>query len=76
MVLYNVTISVDVSGEQEWLDWIEVHIPDVIKTGFQGLKYARLIGEEEGGKTYAIMYTSYTGEGLEDYKKIMLPNFN
>ena len=76
MVLYNVTISIDVSCEHEWLDWMrEVHIPDVIKTGFfkEG-KICRLIGgEEEGGKTYAIMYTSYTEESLEDYKKNHAP---
>ena len=76
MVLYNVTISIDVSCEREWLDWMrEVHIPDVIKTGFfKEAKICRLIGgEEEGGKTYAVMYTSYTKEGLEDYKKNHAP---
>ncbi|MGB1507955.1 MAG: DUF4286 family protein, partial [Crocinitomicaceae bacterium] len=76
MVLYNVTISIDVSCEHEWLEWMrEVHIPDVIKTGFfKEAKICRLIGgEEEGGKTYAIMYTSYTEEDLEDYKKNHAP---
>ena len=67
MVLYNVTISIDVSGEQEWLDWMREVIFHVIN-GFKEVKICRLNREEEGGKTYAIMYTSYTEEGLEDYK--------
>jgi len=72
MVLYNVTISIDHTCEDEWLVWMRgVHIPDVIETGFfkEG-KICRLIGgEEEGGKTYAIIYTAYTKEGVEEYKK-------
>ena len=76
MVLYNVTISIDVNCELEWLEWMKgVHIPDVIKTGFfKEAKICRLIGgEEEGGKTYAIMYTSHSEEGLEEYKKNHAP---
>lgn len=76
MVLYNVTISIDVNCELEWLEWMKgVHIPDVIKTGFfKEAKICRLIGgEEEGGKTYAIMYTSHSEESLEEYKKNHAP---
>ena len=71
MILYNVTISIDQSCEDEWLDWMRrIHIPDVIQTGFfKECKLCRLIdGEEEGGKTYAVMYSAYTEEGLNEYK--------
>ena len=71
MILYNVTISIDQSCEDEWLDWMRrIHIPDVIQTGFfKECKICRLIdGEEKGGKTYAVMYTAYTQEGLDHYK--------
>ena len=68
MILYNVTISIDQSCEDEWLDWMRsIHIPDVIKTGFfKECKICRLIdGEEKGGKTYAVMYSAYTEEGSQ-----------
>ena len=71
MILYNVTISIDQSCEDEWLDWMRsIHIPEVIQTGFfKECKLCRLIdGEEEGGKTYAVMYSAYTEEGLNEYK--------
>ena len=71
MILYNVTISIDQSCEDEWLDWMRrIHIPDVIQTGFfKECKLCRLIdGEEEGGKTYAVMYSAFTEEGLNEYK--------
>ena len=34
MILYNVTISIDTSVEEDWLQWMkEIHIPDVMNTG-------------------------------------------
>lgn len=71
MILYNVTISIDQSCEDEWLDWMRsIHIPEVIQTGFfKECKLCRLIeGEEEGGKTYAVMYSAFSEEGLNEYK--------
>lgn len=72
MVLYNVTISIDLECEAEWLKWMkESHIPDVIQTGyFKECKLCRLNGgEEQGGKTYAIMYTAYSDKGLQEYQQ-------
>lgn len=71
MILYNVTLSIDEACEVEWLKWMkEIHIPEVIKTGFfRDCKLCRLIGsEEQGGKTYAIMYTAHNERGLTEYK--------
>ena len=71
MILYNVTISIDQSCEEEWLRWMQDnHIHDVIQTGFfKECKLCRLIGgEEQGGKTYAIMYTAFSEQGLMEYK--------
>ena len=34
MIIYNVTVKIDHSVHQEWLDWMKNnHIQDVIKTG-------------------------------------------
>ncbi|MEO8589060.1 MAG: DUF4286 family protein, partial [Flavobacteriales bacterium] len=34
MILYNVTINIDLDVEREWLVWMkETHIPEVMATG-------------------------------------------
>ena len=77
MILYNVTISIDEACENEWVSWMrETHIPDVIRTGyFKECKLCRLVGaEEQGGKTYAIMYTAHTEKGLLEYQQMHSPS--
>jgi len=77
MILYNVTISIDKAIRTQWLQWMrEEHIPDVLKTGyFKECKLCRLMGgEEEGGKTYAIMYIAHNENGLREYQTNFAPN--
>lgn len=71
MVVYNVTISIDEAVSQEWLAWMrETHVPDVMKTGhFRDCKICRIHGEEEGGITFAIMYTAFSSEDLDNYQE-------
>jgi hypothetical protein len=66
MVLYNVTVSIDASVEQEWLSWMqEEHIPAVMQTAcFEECKLSRVNGEEDGGKTYAVLYLAPDQETL------------
>jgi len=75
MVVYNVTISVDLSVEKDWVTWMkEQHIKDVLKTGcFTEARFCRIIGEEEGGATYAVMYLSNTQADLERYQTSFAP---
>jgi len=70
MVLYNVTLSIDAETEEIWLKWMkETHIPDVMATKhFRDCKLCRVHGEEEGGKTYAIMYTAFSEKDFDDYQ--------
>lgn len=70
MVVYNVTISLDVNVAKEWLSWMkETHIPDVMATGFfRDSKLCRVHGEEEGGVTYAVMYTAISEDALNTYQ--------
>jgi hypothetical protein len=74
-VLYNVTVSIDVTCEQEWLDWMRTdHIPEVMATGcFLESRISRVNGEEEGGATYAITYVAYSQETLDRYGKEFAP---
>lgn len=75
MVVYNVTISIDQSSADEWLEWMrEVHIPDVMNTGhFRDSKICRVHGEEEGGTTFAIMYTAKSQQDLDEYQEKHAP---
>ncbi len=60
MVLYNVTISIDEDIENDWRRWMqEVHIPEVLKTGFfTKQRMLKLLNESTDGTgiTYAIQY--------------------
>ncbi|MCD8402204.1 DUF4286 family protein [Tenacibaculum finnmarkense] len=69
MYIYNVTINIDQSAHQEWLVWIENHIPEVLNTGhFLSAKLTQVLVEEEmGGTTYSVQYTAKTRENLDAY---------
>jgi hypothetical protein len=59
MILYNVTVTVDVTVHEEWAKWMrETHIPDVLMTGmFVSYRMCRLIGHEHtDSEIYTIQY--------------------
>jgi Domain of unknown function (DUF4286) len=59
MIIYNVTIKVDHSIAEAWLQWMkEEHISDVKSTGcfFQAVLLRLLEVDETDGPTYAIQY--------------------
>ncbi|MFT5820997.1 MAG: hypothetical protein ACI8ZM_002245 [Crocinitomix sp.] len=74
-VLYNVTVSVDVHKSEEWLAWMkEVHIPDVMNSGFfLESKISKVLGHEEGGKTFAIQYLCVDMATYDQYQKDASP---
>ncbi len=69
MIIYNVTVNVDESIQQEWLNWIKLHIPQVLATGkFIDAKLTKvLIDEEMGGTTYSVQYKAKSREALDSY---------
>ena len=71
MYIYNVTINIDDSVHDEWLIWMESHIPEVLNTGkFISAKFTEVLVEEEmGGKTYSVQYTANSKEDVEAYYK-------
>ena len=76
MLVYNVTINVDNSVAEEWLEWMQaVHIPDVLKTGcFTENKIFRVLADEDsGGKTYSIQYYCHDMETFKRYEKNFAP---
>ena len=59
MLLYNVTVTIDLNAHQDWLRWMrETHIPDVMSTGmFLSYRMARLLGHEhEDSEIFTIQY--------------------
>ena len=76
MIIYNVTVNIEESVEQEWLQWMkDTHIPDVLKTGmFLSSKMTHVLVEEQmGGKTYSIQYTCENKETLDEYEQKYAP---
>ncbi len=70
MIIYNVTVNVEDSVHDDWLQWMkEVHIPDVMSTGcFVENRFARVLIEEESGRTYSIQYLAKGMDSLQDYQ--------
>lgn len=75
MILYNVTVNIDTDVHDEWLHWMKtVHIPEVMATGlFIENKIARILAEEEGGKSYSIQYLLRSMDDYETYQREHAP---
>jgi hypothetical protein len=70
MIIYNVTIKIDWSIADVWVDWMQdIHIPEVIGTGcFVKHQFVKLLGtDEQEGPTYATQYYAETEAKLDDY---------
>lgn len=68
-VIYNVTVKVDASIADAWLQWLQQeHIPSIMQTGcFQSSKIVRLLEVDDSeGPTYAIQYSA---ESKADYNR-------
>ncbi|HFA50143.1 MAG TPA: DUF4286 family protein [Bacteroidetes bacterium] len=77
MIIYNVTVKVENSIQNEWLKWMEEkHIPAVMATGcFTKNKIMRLLEPpaDEQGTTYAVQYFCKDMETLQHYSKQHAP---
>ena len=72
MIIYNVTVNIDESVHDEWLEWMKSeHIPQVLATGkFKEAKLTKvLVEEEKGGVTYSTQFRAFSRETLNDYYK-------
>ena len=74
MYIYNVTVTIDASIQEEWLAWMKgSHIPDVMKTGFFVENRICKLLTEETETTYAIQYTFQKMDDLSEYQKSHAP---
>ena len=72
MYIYNVTINIDETVHDEWLQWMRnKHIPKVLETGkfIKAKMCLVMVQEEMGGVTYSIQYTTDSLENLHAYYK-------
>ncbi|MCU0331834.1 MAG: DUF4286 family protein [Ignavibacteriaceae bacterium] len=73
MIIYSVTVIIKKDVEDLWLKWMkEIHIPDVMKTGyFLDWKLRKLLSPEFSGEelTYVIEYTLRSLEKYNEYSE-------
>lgn len=72
MIIYNVTVKIDLDIHDEWLHYMKhVHIPEVMLTGkFEDSKIMRLMEENSSeGITYAIQYRCQSMSDYLDYQE-------
>lgn len=71
MILYNVTIIIDESIHEPWLEWMQkVHIGQVMNTGcFASNRMLKVLDSPNEGITYCIQYIADTIEKYNDYKE-------
>jgi hypothetical protein len=76
MIVYNVTINIDTDVHDEWLHWMKTeHIPEVMATGyFLENKLCRIMGESEGGVSYAVQYICASLKDYQEYQEKEAPN--
>jgi len=74
MYIYNVTVTIESDIHDAWLKWMkEVHVPDVMRTGFFVENKICKLMTEESEITYAIQYTFHKMDDLNAYRKIHAP---
>lgn len=68
MIIYNVTLNIEKSIHNEWLEWIKEHIPQVLATGkFKEAKLTKVLVEDIETETYSVQYRAHSREALESY---------
>lgn len=75
MLLYNVTVILENSAAEEWLQWMkEVHIPEVMETGkFVSNRLLKVLDSPNEGITYCVQYVAEDRLTYEDYKQNYAP---
>ena len=75
MIIYNVTVNIDDSVREDWIKWMkEIHIPDVMATGyFIENRFCRIMVEEEQGSSYSIQYRCANMADLNEYQRDHAP---
>jgi len=75
MLLYNVTLIIDDSIAEEWLQWMkEVHIPQVMATEkFVSNRLLKVLDSPNEGVTYCAQYVIENEANYQDYQTNFAP---
>jgi hypothetical protein len=75
MLLYNVTIIIEDTAADEWLQWMqEIHIPEVMATGkFVSNRLLKVLDSPNEGVTYCTQYVAENLEAYNDYQNNYAP---
>lgn len=76
MLLYNVTVTVDLDVHDDWVQWMRgTHIPDVMSTGmFISYRMNRLIGHDHAdAEIYTMQYLVKDMAHLVRYQEAFAP---
>ncbi|MBK8196237.1 MAG: DUF4286 family protein [Lewinellaceae bacterium] len=76
MLLYNVTITLDIEVHEDWVRWMQdTHIPDVMSTGmFLSYRMSRLIGHDHAdSEIYTMQYLVKDMPHLVRYQEEFAP---
>lgn len=74
--IYNVTIVVDPSIEENWIKWMKTeHIPEVMQTGmFTGYTFTQVFPEQEQDHpSYSVQYRAADLESIKLYMQMYAP---
>ena len=75
MILYNVTVSVDPSISEDWLNWMkEIHINEVMATGlFESYSIYEVLLQKDETMTYSVQYFISSMAKLQQYQAKFAP---
>lgn len=75
MLLYNVTVIVEDSAADEWLQWMrDIHIPEVMETGkFVSNRLLKVLDSPNEGQTFCAQYVAENLTDYESYQKDHAP---
>jgi hypothetical protein len=69
MILYNVTVNIDLKKEKEYVEWMkQVHIPEVATGLFRESKFFKLLHEVEEGVNYSAQYFADSMAHIHQYQ--------
>lgn len=78
MIIYNVTIKIDWSIAEDWLEWMQSeYVPNMLATGcFEKHQLLRLLEVDElDGPTYAAQYYTSTLSNYDNFLQHYAQNF-
>jgi len=77
MIIYSVSVTIDLVRESEWVDWMrQTHLPEVMATGcFVNYRFTRILTEVDDatGATYNVQYLLPSHAHFDLYQKEFAP---